>query len=185
MRQGRYLQVLREGGWDVTGVDIQPQEAKYIIAADLSRPLDLAPDFDVVIAVEVIEHIVDTDRFLQSCAALLKPDGRLVLTTPNLLFGVNRLRMLCGMRPAFAYADFHVRMFVWADLQEKIGRHFVIEKAVRGSHVLIGVRRSNLAEVFSRLADWLPRLSAHFIVVAESGISPAPRPRPREPRRTR
>ena len=162
---GRYLHALHERGWDVLGVDVVSQTADYIMIADLSQPLALAPEFDVVISAETIEHIVDTDRFLRSCAALLKPGGLLILTTPNLLFGVNRLRMLFGLRPAFAYADFHVRMFVWADLKEKLERYFIIER-VRGSHVLIGVRRTNLAEAFSRLGDWLPTLSAHFIVVA-------------------
>ena len=162
---GRYLDVLRSRGWDVMGVELAPQTADYIMVADLSQPLTLAPDFDVVVSAETIEHVVDTDRFLRTCAGLLKPGGRLILTTPNLLFGVNRLRMLFGVRPAFAYADFHVRMFVWSDLKHKIERHFVID-GVRGSHVLIGVRRTALAEVFSMLGDWLPKLSAHFIVVA-------------------
>jgi len=58
-----------------------------------------------------------------------------------------------------------VRMFVWDDLREKIERQFAIER-VQGSHVLVGVQRSRLFEVFAKLGDRLPTLSAHFIVTA-------------------
>jgi SAM-dependent methyltransferase len=162
---GRYLERLRERGWSVAGIDIVPQEARHIVRHDASRPFPFAREFDLVIAAEVIEHVVETEAFLAHCAAVLKPGGTLILTTPNLLFGVNRLRMLLGKTPKFAYADYHVRMFVWEDLREKIERRFAIE-GVQGSHVLAGVQRSPLFEVFAKLGDRLPTLSAHFIVTA-------------------
>ena len=83
-------------------------------------------------------------RIPANCAAVLKPGGLLVLTTPNLLFGPNRLLMLAGKRPRFVYADFHVRMFVWDDLRAKISRRF-------GSRVLLGMRHSRLFEIFAVL----------------------------------
>jgi SAM-dependent methyltransferase len=164
---GHYLEQLRPRGWDAVGVDIRPQHSPYIHAFDLSGPLPFEHEFDLVITAETIEHVVDTRAFLANCQKVLKPSGTLILTTPNLLFGVNRIRMLFGRRPAFAYADYHVRMFVWSDLRAKIGEFFTIE-SVRGSHVLIGVRKWRAAEVFSVLGDRLPSLSAHFIVVAKS-----------------
>ncbi len=162
---GRYLERLRERGWSAAGIDIMPQEAAYIVRHDAGLPFPFEPEFDLVIAAEVIEHVVETDAFLSHCASVLKPGGTLILTTPNLLFGVNRLRMLLGKTPKFAYADYHVRMFVWEDLHEKIARRFDIER-VQGSHVLAGVQRSRLFEVFATLGDRLPGLSAHFIVTA-------------------
>jgi 2-polyprenyl-6-hydroxyphenyl methylase/3-demethylubiquinone-9 3-methyltransferase len=39
--------------------------------------------FDVVINMEVIEHVADAPLFLQSCAALLRPGGILLLSTLN------------------------------------------------------------------------------------------------------
>lgn len=162
---GRYLDELRGRGWSAAGIDIMPQASDHIIAHDAALPFPFAREFDLLIAAEVVEHVVDTDAFLANCAAVLRPGGTLILTTPNLLFGVNRLRMLLGKTPKFAYADYHVRMFVWDDLREKIERHFAIER-VQGSHVLAGVQRSSLFEVFATLGDRLPRLSAHFIVTA-------------------
>jgi SAM-dependent methyltransferase len=162
---GRYLDELRGRGWSVAGIDIMPQAVEHIVAHDAALPFPFAREFDLLIAAEVIEHVVDTDAFLSNCAAVLRPGGTLILTTPNLLFGVNRLRMLLGKTPKFAYADYHVRMFVWDDLREKIERRFAIER-VQGSHVLAGVRRSTLFGVFAALGDRWPTLSAHFIVTA-------------------
>lgn len=39
--------------------------------------------FDLLIAVEVIEHVPRPGEFIRACASLLKKHGRLVLTTPN------------------------------------------------------------------------------------------------------
>jgi 2-polyprenyl-6-hydroxyphenyl methylase/3-demethylubiquinone-9 3-methyltransferase len=40
-------------------------------------------DFDLVCALEVIEHVADKPAFLSALAAALKPDGLMVLSTPN------------------------------------------------------------------------------------------------------
>ena len=45
--------------------------------------LDLGAQFDVIVAGELIEHVRNVGRFLDSAARHLAPDGRLVLTTPN------------------------------------------------------------------------------------------------------
>ncbi|MGE5147788.1 MAG: bifunctional 2-polyprenyl-6-hydroxyphenol methylase/3-demethylubiquinol 3-O-methyltransferase UbiG [Candidatus Eiseniibacteriota bacterium] len=39
--------------------------------------------FDVVLALEIVEHVADPDLFLEACGAVLKPGGVLVLSTLN------------------------------------------------------------------------------------------------------
>ncbi|MBV8192557.1 MAG: bifunctional 2-polyprenyl-6-hydroxyphenol methylase/3-demethylubiquinol 3-O-methyltransferase UbiG [Alphaproteobacteria bacterium] len=39
--------------------------------------------FDVVLALEIVEHVADVDLFLTSCVQLLKPNGLLFLSTLN------------------------------------------------------------------------------------------------------
>lgn len=39
--------------------------------------------FDVVLALEIVEHVADVDLFLKSCARLVKPGGLLFLSTLN------------------------------------------------------------------------------------------------------
>ena len=41
------------------------------------------PAFDVVIASEVVEHVSDLNFFIGRCAALVKPDGLMIVTTIN------------------------------------------------------------------------------------------------------
>lgn len=54
-------------------------------ASDISQQWSVPQDyFDVVLAGEIIEHVLDTDLFLQRCMKSLKPGGHLLLTTPNL-----------------------------------------------------------------------------------------------------
>ncbi len=44
---------------------------------------DLKKQYDVVLALEVIEHVADTDQFMKEVAALVKPDGLAILSTLN------------------------------------------------------------------------------------------------------
>lgn len=39
--------------------------------------------FDIVLALEIVEHVADIDTFLETCAQLVKPGGLLVLSTIN------------------------------------------------------------------------------------------------------
>lgn len=41
------------------------------------------PPFDLITALEVIEHVTDPSLFIAAIARLLKPDGLLILSTPN------------------------------------------------------------------------------------------------------
>jgi 2-polyprenyl-6-hydroxyphenyl methylase/3-demethylubiquinone-9 3-methyltransferase len=44
---------------------------------------DLAGEFDLITAMEVIEHTADPQQFLKALGARLAPDGLLILSTPN------------------------------------------------------------------------------------------------------
>lgn len=39
--------------------------------------------FDVVLSLEVLEHVADRGAFIQDCARLMKPDGMMILATLN------------------------------------------------------------------------------------------------------
>lgn len=45
--------------------------------------LDPLERFDIVLAMEVVEHVVDVGAFLDRCALLLKPGGMMVVSTLN------------------------------------------------------------------------------------------------------
>ena len=45
--------------------------------------MDARERFDIVLAMEVVEHVSDVGMFLSRCAALLKPGGMMVVSTLN------------------------------------------------------------------------------------------------------
>ncbi len=55
--------------------------------------------FDVLIAGDVIEHIVDTEFFVTEMRRILKPSGHVILTTPNLYYWLSRLKFLLAKTP--------------------------------------------------------------------------------------
>ena len=91
---GRFAAELVRTGAQVVGVDVaaralrRAERTAQANAADLrlvspEEPLPL-PDagFDVVWAGEVIEHVVDTAAWLSELRRVLRPGGRLLLSTP-------------------------------------------------------------------------------------------------------
>ena len=45
--------------------------------------MDVRERFDIVLAMEVVEHVTDVGMFLNRCAAMLKPGGMMVISTLN------------------------------------------------------------------------------------------------------
>lgn len=52
--------------------------------------------FDAIFAGEIIEHLYDTDRFLDEVYRILKLNGLLILTAPNLSCWHNKISLLFG-----------------------------------------------------------------------------------------
>lgn len=82
-------------GYNTIGIDISQEAVKnaisnygdYYICADLNEySIDNKNQFDIIIFTELIEHINDILSFMESIKKLLKPDGSVILTTPNKSF---------------------------------------------------------------------------------------------------
>ncbi len=70
------------------------------VAADLDAPLPIGSGtFDAVVALEVIEHVVDPAALLAELARILRPDGRLLLSTVNGRYLGYAWSWLCGRPP--------------------------------------------------------------------------------------
>jgi len=82
---------LREVGFDVLAVDIDAdgfRAAVPFVRLDLNdtgfaRSLRTGGGFDLITAVEVIEHLESPVGFLRNVRSLLNPGGAAVVTTPN------------------------------------------------------------------------------------------------------
>jgi len=96
---GAFTQKLWNDGYSVEACDLYPEifYFKEITCrkADLTQPLPYPSDaFDVIIAVEVMEHIHDHELFFRECHRTLRKGGRLMISTPNILSLKSRMRFL-------------------------------------------------------------------------------------------
>lgn len=73
----------------------------------LSFPQDL---FDVVVSLDVIEHLKEFDQYLSEIKRVLKPGGLLIISTPN-----KKMRPAGRWRPTY---KFHFREFTAQELKE-------------------------------------------------------------------
>lgn len=89
-------------------------------APDRARWPALGGPYDVIVFMEVIEHLnTPPRRVLEFLAAQLVPGGAIVLTTPNAVWLKNRLRVLLGRNPYELLRDDrtgHVREYTLAEL---------------------------------------------------------------------
>lgn len=70
------------------------EQLKYV-CADMSQKLPFEDaSFDYIVSIEGIEHIENQFLFLRECFRILKPGGRLLITTPNVSSLENRLGFL-------------------------------------------------------------------------------------------
>jgi 2-polyprenyl-3-methyl-5-hydroxy-6-metoxy-1,4-benzoquinol methylase len=84
---GRLLQETL--GCRVTGVELNPVVAREaarhlhrVIQGDV-QDLEIEGGYDVVLALEVVEHLVEAEAFLARIKSLLAPGGRAILSIPN------------------------------------------------------------------------------------------------------
>jgi SAM-dependent methyltransferase len=96
---GAFSQRLFNMGYDVHACDLFPEIFEFdkitCTKVDITKPFPY-PDntFDLIIAIEVSEHIADHEMFFSESGRILKPGGRLYITTPNILTLKSRIRFL-------------------------------------------------------------------------------------------
>lgn len=90
---GDYMKAFREYTEHIVGLDLSVSAAtkKYpgvdFRAHDLNASLPFADaSFDMLVSINLIEHLQDEKTFLDECARVLKPGGTIALTTANLDF---------------------------------------------------------------------------------------------------
>jgi SAM-dependent methyltransferase len=89
--RGEYLAKMRDLGWNVRGVDVSQEAIDFArshyqldvcVAGADNLPYDDA-FFDVVFLKHVIEHLHEPIAAMQEICRVLKPNGRILITTPN------------------------------------------------------------------------------------------------------
>lgn len=88
--EGYLTYAMKQSGHQVTGIDVSEQAISRALkafglhykAVDIKdyKPLH---KFDLIVCTETIEHLQDPVNFVSECKRLLKPEGEILLTTPN------------------------------------------------------------------------------------------------------
>ena len=126
---GYMTRILRDRGCSVTAVEFDPAAidelalvADVAIRGDLNDPGVLAGidgPFDVVLAGDVLEHLLDPLAVLRASTARLAAGGRVVLSIPNVGHADLRLALLQGKfeyRETGLLDDTHIKFFTYDSL---------------------------------------------------------------------
>lgn len=104
---GDLARALKAQGCRVSGIELDPGRAREaepdlvkLVVGDVST-IDLssvfpAAGFDVVVCGDVLEHLTDPESVLRALIPLVRPDGELVVSVPNVTHGSLRLALLQG-----------------------------------------------------------------------------------------
>lgn len=172
---GALLAHLRERGWDTHGVEISPS-AEYARAERgldvLSLPLEennFPPDtFDLLLASHLIEHLNAPASFVREAYRILRPGGRLMVTTPNI--GGFQARLFKS-RWRSAIFD-HLYLFSARTLQSLLsGAGFTIE----GVYTWGGLAAGTAPRFLKKIADRLVKpLGIGDVMLIRAVKRPAP-----------
>ncbi len=138
---GDIAQALVDKGCDVTVVDIHEPERDvpgvHVILQDLNDPFTFnVAEYDTILLLDVIEHLVDPEDFLARLRAQFDHRSiRLVLSTPNIAFIAQRLSLMFGQ---FNYGESgildrtHTRLFTFRSIRHLVRDAGFRIKMVRG-----------------------------------------------------
>lgn len=191
---GDVARALVARGCRVSGLDVDAAAAEtarpdldQLVIADLdtsSLAEHFKPgSFDVIIFVDVLEHLLEPERVLEESLALLAPQGRVVVCIPNVAHGGVRLALLQGR---WQYTETglldatHVRFFtrstflellhgaglVVEDLRSTVADPLAVEVAVDGDRIP--------AAVIEWVRDQPDALSYQFIASARQTLEGEP-----------
>ena len=157
-RDGSLTHAISRGN-EIVGVDIDPIALRLaadrlptlqLVRADLNLSIPFRSGcFDVVVAGEVLEHILFPHAFSAEIKRVLKPNGLFVGSTPNVTHVRNRLRFLIGGLPDSAADETHLHYFSPASLTEFLSTDFSSVRVIG-----VGTKR-----VFGTIARRMPALA--------------------------
>ena len=153
---GRLLEYMKQRGWQEKGVEVCVPAALY--ARD-ERGLDISictleeagleeASFDIIHASHLIEHLTRPDEFVRELYKVLKPGGRVFLTTPN-CSGMQALLFGKAWRSAIADHMFLFSRLTLSRLLEKYG--FTIEGVKTWGGIAAGMAPRPIKRILDRL----------------------------------
>jgi 2-polyprenyl-3-methyl-5-hydroxy-6-metoxy-1,4-benzoquinol methylase len=180
---GSFSSLLKKKGFDVYAIDISAsaiEKAKQTgIKAEvgnLEERINHNEDyFDIVIATEVIEHLYDTDFFLKEIKRVMKKNGHLFLSTPNLASLKNRIKLLFGAYPQYMEYRLgpeqagHIRAYTPDILRKQIKDNGFDVIRVMSPNILFPMTSNSplfVKKIAILLGDIFYNIGSHIIIIA-------------------
>lgn len=177
-------------GVDIDRLALQKAERKGIrtFIADLNSDTLPFPEgtFDLVLMTEVIEHLYDVDHALMEVRRVLKHNGYLLLSTPNLAGWLNRFVLLFGYQPYLTNVSLkydvgklfrknmetgckgqHIRVFTLKALKELLKLYGFKIVCVKGATVQ---ELPKIVRIIDRIISLIPSLSMDVVVLAQKSL---------------
>lgn len=97
--EGAFSQRLVDGGFQVCAAELEPGRFRPdvpCVNVDLNQDFHdkWNEKFDLVVAIEILEHLHDPRHFIRNCLQALKRNGLLLVTSPNAESWLSRIRFL-------------------------------------------------------------------------------------------
>ena len=116
--------------------------------------------FDVVLAMEVVEHVVDVELFVQTCAAMVKPGGLMIAATLN--------RTLKSFALAIVGAEYVLRWLPRGTHQwDKFVTPNELETAFESSGLRVTGERGVIYNLFADRWQLSSDMDVNYMLVAE------------------
>lgn len=137
--------------------------------ANLDRELPWPDKVRFISALEVLEHMIDTDGFLKRAFDALEPGGWIVISTPNINSLRNRIMVPLGVYPAgmeYRTEVHHVRLYNVPTLRGHL-RMMGFGRIEMKGVAFLPLRTSGRSGLSTRLADSFPSFCNNLIAVAQ------------------
>ncbi len=145
---GAFVALLRAAGYDATGLELSSATAagarRRFDVPVVEGPIEVqnipGQSLDVIVLMDVLEHLSDPLDTMRNCLKLLKPDGLLFLQTPRYREAKTLALMEADRDPFFAafLPDQHTYLFSRKSVRlllERLGaEHIAFEPAIFGAY---------------------------------------------------
>ena len=139
---------------------------------DLSKNWPTDEKFEIIFALEIIEHMIDTDLFLEKCKTISENNSYVIFSTPNIASLRSRVKLLFGRYPdAMEYRNIihHVRMYTVPTLKLHLESHnYEVISCIGVSFLPMKLHKYNfLRQLSNLLANRFPSLCNNVILVSK------------------
>jgi len=178
--QGHLMSKAIEQGWQAVGIEFNLKDADVATSCGLDVLHGSAEEeleklnvkFDAVVIADVLEHLVDPNETLRLAISKLAPDGKIIISLPNIAHLTVRLSLLFGK---FNYSDkgildrTHLHFYTRRTLLELLTRNGL-------ENYLLTVTPAPIEEVFPivdrfRLMKWISFINFKAAQIWKSGLA--------------